>query len=160
MAKPNGFGDICEKLLSDPYVMFLVKAAIFFDRSKNPHTNSMQNTTRNIRIKFGSNWTSNVRGEEFWKIVNGNSSHGPQPGELKSGHPWLVSIKINPIQVFIASNHSPKFEWNPYKKEVLSRQEAKMNPAHVRPIWKYDSYYTHFYGGQAKCFWQTICCHF
>ena len=34
MAKPNGFGDICEKLLSDPYVLFLVMAAMFFDVSK------------------------------------------------------------------------------------------------------------------------------
>ena len=28
MAKPNSFGDICEKLLSDPYVLFVVTAAI------------------------------------------------------------------------------------------------------------------------------------
>ena len=32
LAKPNGFGDICEKLLSDPYVLFLVTSAMFFDR--------------------------------------------------------------------------------------------------------------------------------
>ena len=34
MDKPNGFGDICEKLLSEPYVLFLVTAAMFFDPSK------------------------------------------------------------------------------------------------------------------------------
>ena len=36
LVKPNGFGDICEKLLSDPYVLFLVKVAMFFDESKIP----------------------------------------------------------------------------------------------------------------------------
>ena len=30
LAKPNGFGEICEKLLSDPYVLFSVTAAMFF----------------------------------------------------------------------------------------------------------------------------------
>ena len=36
LTKPNDFGDtcICEKLLSDPYVLFLVMAAMFFDKSK------------------------------------------------------------------------------------------------------------------------------
>ena len=34
LAKPNSFGDICEKLLSDPYVLLLLTAAMFFDRSK------------------------------------------------------------------------------------------------------------------------------
>ena len=33
LAKPNGFGDICEKLLSDPQVLYLVLAAMFFDGS-------------------------------------------------------------------------------------------------------------------------------
>ena len=33
-AKPNGFGNTCEKLLSDPYVLFLVMVAMFFNRSK------------------------------------------------------------------------------------------------------------------------------
>ena len=32
------FGDICEKLLSDPYVLILVMAAMFSDRSKIPMT--------------------------------------------------------------------------------------------------------------------------
>ena len=36
LPKPNGFGDICEKQLSDPSVLFLVTAAMFFDRSKIP----------------------------------------------------------------------------------------------------------------------------
>ena len=36
MAKPNGFGDICKKLLSDPYVLFLETAAIFLDESQIP----------------------------------------------------------------------------------------------------------------------------
>ena len=34
MAEPNGFGNICEKLLSGPYVLFSVTAAMFFDGSK------------------------------------------------------------------------------------------------------------------------------
>ena len=36
LAKSNGFGYICEKLLSDAFVLFLVTAAMFFDRSKIP----------------------------------------------------------------------------------------------------------------------------
>ena len=30
----------------------------------------MQDTQRNIHTKFGFNWSSSVRGEEFWKNVN------------------------------------------------------------------------------------------
>ena len=30
----------------------------------------MQNTLRNTHNKFGSNWSSSVREEEFWKMVN------------------------------------------------------------------------------------------
>ena len=36
LPKPNGFGDICKKLMSDPYVLFLVTVAMFFDRLKIP----------------------------------------------------------------------------------------------------------------------------
>ena len=36
MAKPNGFGDKYEKLLSDLFVLFLVTMAMFFDGSKIP----------------------------------------------------------------------------------------------------------------------------
>ena len=36
LAKPNSFWDICKKLLSDPYVLFLVMAAIFFKGTKIP----------------------------------------------------------------------------------------------------------------------------
>ena len=36
MARHNGFVDICEKLLSDTYVPFLVTVAMFFDGSKIP----------------------------------------------------------------------------------------------------------------------------
>ena len=35
-AKGNGFLVICKKVQSDPYVLFLVMAAMFFDRSKIP----------------------------------------------------------------------------------------------------------------------------
>ena len=40
-----------------------------FRRIKNPHTSSVHNTPRNIHLEFGSNWSSSVRGEEFWKII-------------------------------------------------------------------------------------------
>ena len=36
---------------------------------KNPYFNSMQDTQRNIHTKFGSNWSSCVRGKEFWKLL-------------------------------------------------------------------------------------------
>ena len=36
LVKPNGFGDICEKLLCDPYVLLLVTAAMFSHNSKIP----------------------------------------------------------------------------------------------------------------------------
>ena len=45
LAEPNGFGDICEQLLSDPYVLFLITAAIF-RQINNPHISSMQDTPR------------------------------------------------------------------------------------------------------------------
>jgi len=51
-------------------------------------------TLRMIVVKFGSNWPSGFRGEDFLKSLrttddrqrtpsDGNSSHGFQPGELK-----------------------------------------------------------------------------
>ena len=94
LAKPKGFGDICEKLLSDPYVLFLVNGGHVFQRIKNPHISSMQNTPRNIYIEFGSNQSSSFREEEFCTIVHkddnddgrevmANSPHGLWPGELK-----------------------------------------------------------------------------
>ena len=36
LVKSNGLGDICKKLLSDPSVLFLVMAAMYFDGSKIP----------------------------------------------------------------------------------------------------------------------------
>ena len=36
LVKPNGFGDICKNLLSDPYVLFSVTVAMFFSESKIP----------------------------------------------------------------------------------------------------------------------------
>ena len=36
LAIPNCFADICEQLLSDPYVLFLVTVAMFFNGSKIP----------------------------------------------------------------------------------------------------------------------------
>ena len=41
-----------------------------FRRIKNPNFDYTQNTLRYIHTKFGSKWSSSVRGEQFWKIVN------------------------------------------------------------------------------------------
>ena len=38
----------------------------------------MQDTQRKIHTKFGFNWTSSVRGEEFCIIVNDNDDDGHQ----------------------------------------------------------------------------------
>ena len=37
LAKPKSFEDICEKLLSDQFVLFLVMAAVFLTDQKSPH---------------------------------------------------------------------------------------------------------------------------
>ena len=66
MAEPNAFGDICENLLSGPYVLFLETAAMLSNKSKTPNICSIQDIQSNIRTKFGSNWFSSVR-ENFWK---------------------------------------------------------------------------------------------
>ena len=65
LATPNGFGDICEKLLSEPYILFFRNSGHVYRWIKNPHISFMQNNLRNLYIKFGSNWSSSVRGEEF-----------------------------------------------------------------------------------------------
>ena len=36
LTKPKVFGNICEKLLAHPYVLFSETAAMFFDRTKIP----------------------------------------------------------------------------------------------------------------------------
>ena len=73
------------------YVLFLVTAAMFFfDGSEIPieiqiSHYSMQDTPRNIHTKFGSNWSSSIRGEDDYgrqTPSDGNSSHGLWPGEL------------------------------------------------------------------------------
>ena len=46
-----------------------------FQWIKNPHLSSMQNTPRNTHTKFGSNWSSGIRENEFWKIVNDDDGH-------------------------------------------------------------------------------------
>ena len=62
ICQPNSFGDTCKKNLSDPYVLLLVTAAMFF-AIKNPHISFMQNTPKNIHTNFGSHRSSSVRGE-------------------------------------------------------------------------------------------------
>ena len=96
-----------------------------FQWIKNTHKSSMQDTLRNIYTKFGFNWSSSFRGEEFCIIVNddnrrrrwrmmtttpsiGNSSHGLWPGELKKAgartlfahfcqfYTWKWQISLHP----------------------------------------------------------------
>jgi len=69
-------------------------------------------TLRMIVVKFGSNWPSGFRGEDFLKSLrttddrqrtpsDGNSSHGFQPGELKTGalNIYLFFFYINYIKI-------------------------------------------------------------
>ena len=80
-----------------------------FQEVKNHHTTSKQDKPRNIQTKFGSNWTSSVRGEEFWTNVNdddydhdgprrtssdGNSSHALRASELKHDSPQRLDNNI------------------------------------------------------------------
>ena len=45
------------KNLTDPFVLYLVTADMYFDES---YIRSMQKTLKNIQTKFGSNWSLNV----------------------------------------------------------------------------------------------------
>ena len=63
---------MCEKLLSDLYVLFFSNSGHVFRHAEHS-LSSMQDTNRNIHAKFGSNWLSNVRGEKFWKTVNNDN---------------------------------------------------------------------------------------
>ena len=90
LAKLYGFGDICEKLQSDPCSIFSNGSHVFW-QIKNLNTTFVQDTLRNICAKFHIIPLSSFRGEDFWKILNGrqqtpsdgNSSHGLWPVELK-----------------------------------------------------------------------------
>ena len=95
LAKPNSFWDICEKLLSDPYVLFLVMVNMFFQQIKNPNLSSMQDTRRNIHT--GSNWSSSVIGEEFWKIVNDDDHETPNDGNSTRNKKVTERIKVQKV---------------------------------------------------------------
>ena len=69
LANPNDFWDICNNLLSDPYVLFLEIVGHVSPWIKNPHISSMQNSPRNIHTKFGSNWSIGFRGENIFKVI-------------------------------------------------------------------------------------------
>ena len=45
----------------------LSKGDYAFRQIKNPHIGSKQDTPMDIHTKFGSNWWSSVRGEDFWQ---------------------------------------------------------------------------------------------
>ena len=49
------------------YSIFSNNGGHIFQRKKNLQISSMQDTPRNIYTKFDSNWSSSVRGEDFWK---------------------------------------------------------------------------------------------
>ena len=85
--KPNGFGDFCKKLLSDPYVLFLVMAAMFFDGSKIP-TSVLYQIPQGISIQSLvpiSRVVSEKSFKQLFKMTttDNNSSHGLWQGELK-----------------------------------------------------------------------------
>ena len=63
------FRVICEKLLSDPPVLFLVTAAMFFDILKILNDRIVANTLKNNCIKFGWNWLCSFRGEDFLRML-------------------------------------------------------------------------------------------
>ena len=69
-----------------------------FRQIKNPHISSMQDTTRNIYTNFSSNWSSSVRGEEFWKIVNYDGQWTPsddnRPCDLKMNTEINIARKV------------------------------------------------------------------
>ena len=81
-----------KKLLSDPYVLFLVMAAMFFEQIKNPNDHFVQDTVKNnlsfIQIH------SVVSEEEMFEVLltttvtdyhtpsDGNKLNGQQLGEL------------------------------------------------------------------------------
>ena len=67
LAKSNGFGGVWGKLLLDPY--YLLNVGHVLRPIENPHITSMQDTPRNIYIKFGSNWPSSVREDLKKKIT-------------------------------------------------------------------------------------------
>ena len=74
LAKPNGFGDM-RKTTVWPLCSICSNGGHVFWWIKNPHSISMQDTQRNIHTKFGSNLSSSVRGEAFWKIINDDDGH-------------------------------------------------------------------------------------
>ena len=72
-AKPNNLKIYMQKTTVWPVSSIFSHSGHVFQQVKNPHISSMQNTPRIIQTKFGSNWSSSVRGEEFWKIVNNDN---------------------------------------------------------------------------------------
>ena len=78
------FGDICKKLLSNPYVLFIVKAAMFFDGSKIPTLflcRIPQGTFISSLVQIGrvvSEEKSFVNDDDVQRrtSIDGNSSHG------------------------------------------------------------------------------------
>ena len=63
----------------------------------------MQNNLRNIQTKFGSNWSSNVREEDFWK-----KKHRKRQKNVEKGHnskmAQRIKMKILPLIDFVKLN--------------------------------------------------------
>ena len=60
LAKPNGFGDICKTTTVWSLCYIYSNGSHVFQRIKNPHISSMQDTPWNIQTKFNSSWSSSV----------------------------------------------------------------------------------------------------
>ena len=79
-AIPNGFGDICEKIIVWTLRSIFSNGGHVFRQIKNPHISTMHNTPRNIHTKFGFNWSGSVRREDFWKNNIKNSKKTSKKG--------------------------------------------------------------------------------
>ena len=103
-----------------PLCSFFINCVHVFQQIKNSHISSMQDTPRNIHTKFGSNWLSYIRGEEFWKIVHdnrrrrwqtssdGNNSRNLWPGELIK---VLIAQEVLDSSENSSMNKISKFTW-------------------------------------------------
>ena len=69
LANSNGFADICEKLHSDLYVLFLVTAAMFFDGSKIPTSVLWRTLKRTLVLSLVKIYLVLSENWEFRKIV-------------------------------------------------------------------------------------------
>ena len=68
VAKPNRFENIIKKLLSDPYVLFVVTVAMFLDGSNIP-ISVLRRIPREHSYQVCFYLAKQCRGEEFKKVL-------------------------------------------------------------------------------------------